>query len=133
MNNQFPTASVLRLPSSGVAFHREHPYDKYIMTGEIIHIEEQEGPLLDILQRVMRMVPEKDRSDVNLQRLIAFRLRIDGEVAIREYLLEKIREVIQCAYTGSLYDYLKNDLEEKECRSEKDGPSPSTTDPPDVA
>jgi len=103
------------------------------MLGEIIHIEEQEGPFLDILQRVMRMVPEKDRSDVNLQRLIAFRLRVDGEVAIREHLLEKIREVIQCAYTGSLYDYLKNDLEEKECRSEKDGPSPSTPDPPDVA
>ena len=103
------------------------------MTGEIIHIEEQEGPLLDILQRVMRMVPEKDRSDVNLQRLIAFRLRIDGEVAIREYLLEKIREVIQCAYTGSLYDYLKNDLEENECRTKKNDPSPSTPDPPDVA
>jgi hypothetical protein len=103
------------------------------MTGEIIHIEEQEGPFLDILQRVMRMVPEKDRNDVNLQRLIAFRLRIDGEVVIREYLLEKIREVIQCAYTGSLYDYLKNDLEEKECRSAKDAPSPSTPDPPDVA
>ena len=103
------------------------------MTGDIIHIEEQEGPFLDILKRVMRMVPEKDRSDVHLQRLIAFRLRIDGEVAIREYLLEKIREVIQCAYTGSLYDYLKNDLEEKECRPDKGDPSSPNSDPPDVA
>ena len=101
------------------------------MPGDIIHIEEQEGPFLDILKRVLRMVPEKDRSDVNLQRLIAFRLRVDGEVAIREYLLEKIREVIQCAYTGSLYDYLKNDLEEKECRPDKGGPS--IPEPPDVA
>ena len=101
------------------------------MPGDIYHIEEQEGPFLDILQRVMRMVPEKDRNDVNLQRLIAFRLKVDGEVATREYLLEKIREVIQCAYTGSLYDYLKNDLEEKECRpDEKD---PVIPDPPDVA
>ena len=103
------------------------------MPGDIIHIEEQEGPFLDILKRVMRMVPEKDRNDVHLQRLIAFRLRVDGEVAIREYLLEKIREVIQCAYTGSLYDYLKNDLEEKECRPQKDDPSSPVTDPPDVA
>ena len=101
------------------------------MPGDIIHIEEQEGPLLDILQRVMRMVPEKDRTDGNLQRLIAFRLRLDGEVATREYLLDKIREVIQCAYTGCLYDYLKNDLEEKACKPEKD--DPSLPDPPDVA
>ena len=101
------------------------------MPGDIIHIEEQEGPFLDILQRVMRMVPEKDRTDGNLQRLIAFRLRLDGEVATREYLLEKIREVIQCAYTGCLYDYLKNDLEEKACKPEKD--DPSLPDPPDVA
>jgi len=101
------------------------------MPGDIINIEEKEGPLLDILRRVMRMVPEKDKNDVNLQRLIAFRLRVDGEVAIRDYLLEKIREVIQCAYTGSLYDYLKNDLEEKECRTEKD--NPTLPDPPDVA
>ena len=101
------------------------------MPGDIIHIEEKEGPLLDILKRVMRMVPEKDKNDVNLQRLIAFRLRVDGEVAIRDYLLEKIREVIQCAYTGSLYDYLKNDLEEKECRTGKD--NPTLPDPPDVA
>jgi len=101
------------------------------MPGDIINIEEKEGPLLDILRRVMRMVPEKDKNDVNLQRLIAFRLRVDGEVAIRDYLLEKIREVIQCAYTGSLYDYLKNDLEEKECRTGKD--NPILPDPPDVA
>ncbi len=101
------------------------------MPGDIIHIEEQEGPFLDILQRVMRMVPEKDKTDGNLQRLIAFRLRLDGEVATREYLLEKIREVIQCAYTGSLYNYLKNDLEEKACQPEKG--SPSLPEPPDVA
>lgn len=101
------------------------------MPGDIINIEEQEGPFQHILSRVMRMVPEKDRKDVHLQRLLAFRLRVDGEVALRNYLLDKIREVIQCAYTGSLYDYLKNDLEEKECRPEKNGaPVP---DPPDIA
>ena len=102
------------------------------MPGEIVHIEEKEGPYLDILKRVMRMEPEKERKDVILQRLIAFRLRVDGEIATRDYLLDKIREVIQCAYTGSLYDYLKNDLEEKECRPQKDLPS-SWPEPPDIA
>ncbi|MCG6911223.1 MAG: hypothetical protein LJE94_14015 [Deltaproteobacteria bacterium] len=101
------------------------------MPADVIHIEEQEGPFLSILQRIMRMVPEKDRNDGNLQRLIAFRLRLDGEIATREYLFEKIREVIQCAYTGTLYDYLKDDLKERECLPENDDPSP--TDPPDVA
>lgn len=101
------------------------------MPADIIHIEAQEGPFHAILQRVMRMVPEKDRGDGNLQRLIAFRLRLDGEVATREYLLEKIREVIQCAYTGTLYDYLKDDLKEKECLPGKNDPPPSG--PPDVA
>ena len=63
----------------------------------------------------MRMVPDRDRDDKKLQRLIAFRLRIDGEAAISEYLLRKIKEAIKCAYTGSMYDYLKDDLMEKEC------------------
>ena len=101
------------------------------MTGDIINIENQEGPFLEMLQRVMRMVPEKDKGDKNLQRLIAFRLRLDGEVSTREYLLEKIREVIQCAYTGTLYNYLKDDLEERQCRSGQDN-DPSS-DPPEVA
>ena len=41
--------------------------------------------------------------------------KLDGEAALSEYLIRKIRETIKCAYTGSLYDFLKDDLVEKEC------------------
>jgi hypothetical protein len=85
------------------------------MADKLISIEEQEGPFKMILQRVLRMVPDRDKQDKKLQRLIAFRLKIDGEAAISEYLLKKIREAIKCSYTGSLYDFLKDDLESSEC------------------
>ena len=78
-----------------------------------------------ILQRVLRMVPDRDRNDKKLQRLIAFRLKIDGEAAISEYLLKKIREAIRCSYSGSLYDYLKDDLEARECaEANQENPPP---------
>jgi hypothetical protein len=64
----------------------------------------------------MRMVPDRDKHDKKLQRLIAFRLKIDGEAAISEYLIKKIKEAIKCSYRGSLYDYLKDDLEARECK-----------------
>jgi hypothetical protein len=75
------------------------------------------------------MVPDRDKNDKSLQRLLAFRLRIDGEAALNEYLIRKIRETIKCAYTGSLYDFLKNDLIAKECRPEDDEES----EPPPAA
>jgi hypothetical protein len=85
------------------------------MADKLISIEEQEGPFKMILQRVLRMVPDRDKQDKKLQRLVAFRLKIDGEAAISEYLLKKIREAIRCSYAGSLYDFLKDDLESREC------------------
>lgn len=85
------------------------------MADKIISIEEQNGAFQTIFQRVMRMVPDRDKQDKRLQRLIAFRLRIDGEAAITEYLIKKIKEAINCSYRGSLYDYLKDDLLEKTC------------------
>ena len=85
------------------------------MSDKIISIEEQDGPFQRIFQRVMRMVPDRDKQDKKLKRLIAFRLRIDGEAAISEYLIKKIKETIKCSYSGSLYDYVKDDLGEKEC------------------
>ena len=87
------------------------------MSDKLITIEEQDGPFQDVFQRMMRMVPDRDKKDKNLQRLLAFRLRIDGEAALNEYLIRKIRDTIRCAYTGSLYDFLKDDLIEKECGS----------------
>ncbi len=89
-------------------------------SNNLISLEEQSGPLQTIFQRIMRMVPDRDKNDKNLQRLLAFRLKIDGEAALSEFLIRKIRETIKCAYTGSLYDFLKDDLIEKECRSEED-------------
>lgn len=85
------------------------------MSDKIISIEKQDGPLQMVFQRVMRMVPDRDKQDKKLQRLIAFRLRIDGEAAISEYLMKRIKEAIKCSYSGSLYNYLKDDIEAKEC------------------
>ena len=75
-------------------------------------------------------VPLVPKTDKNLQRLLAFRLRIDGEAALSEYLIRKIRETIKCAYTGKLYDFLKDDLIEKECRPETEEPD---SEPPGAA
>ena len=98
---------------------------------QIIAIEDLEGPFQEALQRIMRIIPEKDKNDKLLQRLIAFRLKLDGEAATRDHLINKIEEIIQCNYTGSLYTFLKDDLKEKECLSDK--PDPKIPDPPDVA
>ena len=87
------------------------------MTNKIIILEEQEGQFQVMLQRVIRMVPDKDKSDKNLQRLLAFRLKIDGEAATSEYLIRKAREIIQCSYTGSFYEFIKNDAVKRECGS----------------
>ncbi|MBW1841201.1 MAG: hypothetical protein JRF27_07290 [Deltaproteobacteria bacterium] len=98
------------------------------MPEKIIAIEELAGPFRLIFQRIMRMVPDRDKEDKKLQRLIAFRLKVDGEDATKIYLIKKIREIIQCSYKGSLYDYLKDDLQQKRCSVEDENP-----DPPEVA
>jgi hypothetical protein len=93
------------------------------MTDKIISIEEQPGPFQLVLKHILRMVPDRDKNDVQLQRLLAFRLRLDGEAALREYLTTRIRQASQCGYTGSLYDFLKDDLKEKACRPPSDAPA----------
>ena len=100
------------------------------MADKLITIEEQDGPFQNVFQRIMRMVPARDKKDKNLQRLLAFRLKIDGEAALSEFLIRKIRDTIKCAYTGSLYDFLKDDLIEKECRPEKDEINVANDDEP---
>lgn len=95
---------------------------------KIIAIEEGSGPFQIAFQRIMRMVPDRDKEDKNLQRLLAFRLRQDGEAATIEYLVRKIRDIIQCGYTGSLYEYLKDDTKARECK-----PGDKNDSPPDVA
>ena len=96
------------------------------MSDKLVTIEDLDGPYQPIFQRIMRMVPDRDKNDKNLQRLLAFRLRIDGEAALNEYLIRKIRETIKCAYTGKLYDFLKDDVIEKTCAKyeEESDPEP---------
>ena len=94
------------------------------MSDKIFSLEETEGAFQITFQRVMRMIPDRDKNDKKLQRLIAFRLKLDGEAAISEYLIKKIRDAIKCAYTGSLYDFLKDDLQQKECSETDIDPEP---------
>lgn len=95
---------------------------------KVIAIEALGGPLHMMLRSVLRMVPARDQDDVALQRLLAFRLRIDGEGATREFLMRKIRDMIQCRYNGRLYDFLRIAQP-----SHGDGASPRHTDPPERA
>jgi len=101
------------------------------MPDKLIILEEQSGPFQAVFQRIMRMVPDRDKKDKNLQRLLAFRLKIDGEAVLNEFLIRKIRETIKCAYTGSLYEFLKDDLIEKECRP--DAEEAEDDEPPGAA
>jgi len=96
------------------------------MSDKLVTIEDQDGPYQLLFQRIMRMVPDRDKNDKNLQRLLAFRLRIDGEAALSEYLIHKIRETIKCAYTGKLYNFLKDDLIEKTCAKDEEETDPET-------
>jgi hypothetical protein len=94
------------------------------MSDKVISLEDQRGPFQAIFKRVMRMVPEREKDDKKLQRLLAFRLKSDGEAATTEYLIEKIREIIQCAYTGSFYEFLKDDLKKRDCGLPEEKPEP---------
>ncbi|MEJ2039086.1 MAG: hypothetical protein P8X55_09155 [Desulfosarcinaceae bacterium] len=91
---------------------------------KIISIESAGGPYQALLRNVLRMVPDRDKEDLELKRLLAFRLRIDGESATREYLMRKIRDMIQCSYNGRLYDFLKNDELSQGCSQPGDIPGP---------
>ena len=63
----------------------------------------------------MRLIPTREKGDKKLQRLLAFRLNADGEEIVRKYLLDNIKKIIQCSYTGSFYDFIKNNAIKKEC------------------
>jgi hypothetical protein len=92
---------------------------------KVIIVEELSGPVAMMLRKILRMVPERDQNDVALQRLLAFRLHIDGEGATREYLMRNIREMIQCRYQGRLYDFLKDDHPAMACRKPDSDPPES--------
>ena len=95
---------------------------------KIISIETMKGPYQLILKRILRMVPDRDKDDLDLIRLLAFRLHVDGEAATSEYLMRKIRDMIQCAFNGRLYEFLKDDAIASSCLSPE-----SSKDPPEIA
>lgn len=95
------------------------------MTGNVIAIEEREGPFQIVFQRLMRMVPDREKSNKNLQRLLAFRLKVDGEAATVEYLVRNIRDYIRCGNHGGLYEFLRNTGVADQC-SPKSDPPPET-------
>ena len=95
---------------------------------KVISIEAVQGPHQLVLQRIWRMIPDRDKEDLDLKRLLAFRVRVDGEALTSEYLMRKIRDMIQCAYTGRLYDFIKDDAIAGDCL-----PSAPTPDPPEIA
>jgi hypothetical protein len=95
------------------------------MSDKVVSLEESGGAFKIVFERILQIVPERDKDDKKLQRLLAFRLKLDGEAALSEYLIWKIREMVRCSYTGSLYEFLKDDLKLKECREQDIEPQPS--------
>lgn len=76
------------------------------MDDKIITIENRQGLPPFLLQRVLRMVPDRDQGDKRLQRLLAFRLHNDGEAATCEFLMHHIRRFVRHPRRRSFYDFL---------------------------
>jgi len=95
------------------------------MPSNIIFPEGIEGPLHDAFIRLMELIPEEKRTEEKLQRLLAFRLKLDGEDPTRAYILNKMELAVECQYTGNLYDFMKDDRIETSCGLDEQ-------DPPDL-
>jgi hypothetical protein len=95
------------------------------MPSNIIFPEGIEGPIHDAFIRLMALIPDEQRTEKKLQRLIAFRLKLDGEDLTRAYILKKIEHAAECQYAGNLYDFLKDDKIEMSCGL-------NGSDPPDL-
>jgi hypothetical protein len=100
------------------------------MNRKVINVESRRGVPLFVLQRVMRMVPDRDKGDKRLQRLLAFRLQHDGEAATCEYLMRHIRRYIRCPEPRCFYDFIVQDPSDASVPA--DGPG-SDPDPPGAA
>lgn len=99
------------------------------MNPKLIAIENRSGVFQLIFQRVMRMVPDRDKGDKRLQRMLAFRLISDGEAATASYLIRNIRHFVRQPNPKRFYDFLM-DGKDKEFP-----PSPAPIDggPPGAA
>ena len=99
------------------------------MDGKIITVESRQGAVRYVLQRVMRMVPDRDKADKRLQRLLAFRIQHDGEAATCEYLMRHIRRYIRQPKPLRFYDFLVQDHRPEAAG----GPPGPDRDPPGAA
>ena len=97
------------------------------MAHKVIAVENSRGIPQFALHRVMRMVPDRDKSDRRLVRLLAFRLEHDGEAATCEYLMRNIRQYIRRPERRRFYDFLVQDQAADSRRADDDGVDP---DPP---
>ncbi len=100
------------------------------MNHNVISIEGSRRIPRFVLQRVMRMVPDRDKNDRRLQRLLAFRLEHDGEAATCEYLMRHIRNYIRRPEPRCFYDFLIQTHETGPRSSDGAGRDP---DPPGAA
>ncbi len=100
------------------------------MKRNLITVESRRGAVMLVLQRVMRMVPDRDKGDKRLQRLLAFRLQHDGEAATCEYLVHHIRRYIRRPENRRFYDFLVQAQERDPFPKDRKGRDP---DPPGAA
>lgn len=100
------------------------------MKRNLITVESRRGAVMLILQRVMRMVPDRDKGDKRLQRLLAFRLQHDGEAATCEYLVRHIQRYIRHSANSRFYDFLVQAQESDPAPNDWNGRGP---EPPGAA
>ena len=72
----------------------------------------------------MRMVPDRNKNDKKSSKIVGLSLRIDAGAALSEYLIHKIKVIFKYAYTGKLYDFLKDDLVEINCGMDEEETGP---------
>ncbi len=86
------------------------------MTGKVFNLESTlTGVNKKAFDRLVGLFGRSDGRDRDLQRLIAFRLKLDGEEVTRSYLLKKINLASECGYYGRFFDFIKDDREMKRC------------------
>lgn len=103
------------------------------MSPDIIYPESRRGGPSQAFQRLVQLLPVGQREDVDLRRLILFRLYNDGEDGARGFILRKMGDARRCAYAGRLFEFFRNDSQRKACKPQ-DGPLvPAGPEPPEAS
>ena len=85
------------------------------MEKDLIDLDEIPGEDRENLEKLMLLVSPAERTDVQPRRLLLFRLRLDGISKTRDYLVQRTRASERCGFSGRIFDYLKDDTEERSC------------------